>query len=82
MYAALPGRPLLDPWVLPAPSGTAAALTTDLELRLKSINYRQTILRIITQARAGHTGGDLSAIDILNVLYNDSLNVSPTDEVS
>lgn len=52
-------------------------LTTDLELRLKSIEYRQTILRIITQARAGHTGGDLSAVDILNVLYNDSLNVSP-----
>lgn len=52
-------------------------LTTDLELRLKSIEYRQTILRIVKQARAGHTGGDLSAVDILNVLYNDILNVSP-----
>ncbi len=50
---------------------------TDLELRLKSIAYRQTILRIIKLARAGHTGGDLSAVDILNVLYNDVLNVSP-----
>jgi transketolase len=28
-------------------------------------------------AKAGHTGGDLSCIDILNVLYNRVLNVSP-----
>ncbi len=52
-------------------------MLTDQELRLKSIEYRKTILRIIKQARAGHTGGDLSAIDILNVLYNNVLNVSP-----
>ncbi len=50
---------------------------SDLELKQKSIAYRKTILRIIHQARAGHTGGDLSAIDILNVLYNNVLNVSP-----
>ncbi len=47
------------------------------ELRLKSIEYRETILRIIKQANAGHTGGSLSCIDILNVLYNRVLNVSP-----
>lgn len=47
------------------------------ELRTKSAEYRKTILRIIKQARAGHTGGDLSAIDIINVLYNHTLNVSP-----
>jgi transketolase len=46
-------------------------------LKNKSADYRKTILRIIKQARAGHTGGDLSAIDILNVLYNHVLNVSP-----
>ena len=28
-------------------------------------------------ANAGHTGGSLSAVDILNVLYNEVLNVSP-----
>lgn len=28
-------------------------------------------------AKAGHTGGSLSCIDILNVLYNDIMNVSP-----
>ncbi len=52
-------------------------MLTDTELRLKSVAYRETILRIIAKAGAGHTGGDLSAIDILNVLYNVVLNVSP-----
>ena len=52
-------------------------MLTDLELKTKSTEYRKTILRIIKQARAGHTGGDLSSIDILNVLYNHVLNVSP-----
>jgi transketolase len=35
------------------------------------------VLEIIKKANAGHTGGSLSAIDILNVLYNRVLNVSP-----
>jgi transketolase len=52
-------------------------MPSDTELVLKSIDYRETILRIIAQAGAGHTGGDLSAIDILNVLYNRVLKVSP-----
>ncbi|MCL5999066.1 MAG: transketolase [Chloroflexi bacterium] len=47
------------------------------ELSLKSIEYRKTILRIIKQAKAGHTGGSLSCVDILNVLYNQVLRVSP-----
>ncbi len=50
---------------------------TEVELKLKSVEYRQTILRIIKQANAGHTGGSLSCIDILNVLYNAVLRVSP-----
>ncbi|HVO72305.1 MAG TPA: transketolase [Aggregatilineaceae bacterium] len=50
---------------------------TELELQLKSIAYRRTILQIIKQARAGHTGGSLSCTDILNVLYNAVMNVSP-----
>jgi transketolase len=53
-------------------------MAADLELlKAKSIQYRRTVLRIIRQAHAGHTGGDLSATDILNVLYNHTLNVSP-----
>ncbi len=51
--------------------------TTDRELALKSVRYRRTLLRAIKEAGAGHTGGSLSCIDILNVLYNDVLNVFP-----
>jgi transketolase len=52
-------------------------MLTDLELKRKSSEYRKTVLRIISQAHAGHMGGDLSSIDILNVLYNNVLNVAP-----
>lgn len=51
--------------------------SADLELALKSVRYRQSLLRIIKHAGAGHTGGGLSSIDILNVLYNRVLRVSP-----
>ena len=50
---------------------------TDIELKIRSIQYRKRLLRYIKMAEAGHTGGDLSCIDILNVLYNRILNVSP-----
>jgi len=46
-------------------------------LTLKSLRYRRKILEIIKHAGAGHTGGGLSCIDILNVLYNRILRVSP-----
>lgn len=47
------------------------------ELTKKSIEYRKNILKYIFHANAGHTGGSLSCIDILNVLYNHVMNVSP-----
>lgn len=47
------------------------------QLKLKSIEYRKKTLEIIKQSGAGHTGGSLSCLDILNVLYNDVMNVSP-----
>ena len=50
---------------------------TTKELQKKSITYRKNILKYITKAKAGHTGGGLSSTDILNVLYNEVLNVSP-----
>ncbi|MES2773828.1 MAG: transketolase [Bacteroidota bacterium] len=50
---------------------------TEKELQIKSINYRKKILQYIVGAKAGHTGGSLSCTDILNVLYNHVLNVSP-----
>lgn len=49
----------------------------DTSLALKSLRYRRRMLEIIKHAGAGHTGGGLSCIDILNVLYNRILNVSP-----
>jgi transketolase len=51
-------------------------LTTQ-ELAMKSIQYRKTVLSIIKKGNAGHTGGSLSCVDILNVLYNHVMNVSP-----
>lgn len=47
------------------------------DLQLKSIEYRKKILKYIVKAKAGHTGGSLSCTDILNVLYNEIMNVSP-----
>jgi len=49
------------------------------ELELKSIQYRRKVLSIIKAANAGHTGGSLSAVDILNVLYNSAMNVTPNN---
>ena len=52
------------------------------QLKEKSIIYRKKILKYIVQAKAGHTGGDLSSIDILNVLYNQVMNVGPENFTS
>lgn len=48
---------------------------SEKELAHKSVEYRKKILRYIYQAKAGHTGGSLSCIDILNVLYNHTMHV-------
>lgn len=50
---------------------------TDRELALKATALRRRMLRVIHDAGAGHTGGGLSCLDILNVLYNRVLTVSP-----
>jgi transketolase len=50
---------------------------TDHELQLKACALRKAMLNLIVGAGAGHTGGGLSCLDILNVLYNRVLNVSP-----
>lgn len=47
------------------------------QLKLKSIEYRKTILQIIHRGGAGHTAGSLSCVDILNVLYNHAMNITP-----
>jgi transketolase len=53
------------------------AAVTDKELALKAVHLRKKTLEAIFEAGAGHTGGGLSCLDILNVLYNRILNVSP-----
>src|SRR6187397_55440 len=50
---------------------------TDRQLARNSLQYRRRTLEIIRRAGAGHTGGSLSCVDILNVLYNRVLHVSP-----
>jgi transketolase len=52
------------------------------EMEHRSITYRRTILRIIKNAGTGHTGGSLSCIDLINVLYNQVMNVSPENFTS
>jgi transketolase len=49
------------------------------ELKLKSVQYRRTVLDMVKASNAGHTGGSLSCVDILNVLYNAVMNVSPAN---
>ncbi|MGN6371092.1 MAG: transketolase [Phycisphaerae bacterium] len=50
---------------------------SDHDLALKANRLRGEMLRIIKHAGAGHTGGGLSSIDILTLLYNRILRVSP-----
>jgi transketolase len=52
------------------------------ELQRKSVQYRKALLQLIKTAKAGHTGGDLSCLDILNVLYNRIMRVSPENFTS
>ncbi|GGF33074.1 transketolase [Echinicola rosea] len=52
---------------------------TTKELQIKSLEYRKKVLQYIKKAKAGHTGGSLSCTDILNVLYNEVMNVSPAN---
>ena len=50
---------------------------TDHQLQVKAVQLRKELLHAICGAGAGHTGGGLSCLDILNVLYNRVLKVSP-----
>jgi transketolase len=52
-------------------------MLSERDLKRKSLLYRKALLRLIKASGAGHTGGDLSCIDILNVLYNRILRVRP-----
>jgi transketolase len=47
------------------------------DLQMKSVKYRRKVLEAIYEAKAGHTGGSLSCVDILNVLYNHVMDIRP-----
>jgi transketolase len=44
-------------------------MLSEPELQWKSVQYRKEVLQLIKRCGYGHTGGDLSFLDILNVLY-------------
>ena len=46
-------------------------------LTSKAVGIRKRMLRMIFDAKGGHTGGSLSSVDILVALYFDILNVDP-----
>lgn len=52
-------------------------MTPHDKLKWLSIQYRKQILTYIHHAGMGHTGGSLSCVDIISVLYNNILNLSP-----
>ncbi|MCC5930456.1 MAG: transketolase [Cyclobacteriaceae bacterium] len=48
-------------------------------LNTKSENIRKRILQIIFAAKAGHTGGSLSSVDILTALYFEVMKTDPSN---
>jgi transketolase len=52
-------------------------MLTDAQLALKAVALRRRMLKLIYDAGAGHTGGGLSCLDILNVLYHRVLRLTP-----
>ncbi|MDQ0204984.1 transketolase [Pectinatus haikarae] len=48
-----------------------------MNLKIKATELRADILTLIHHARTGHTGGDMSVIDILTVLYYKHMDVRP-----
>ena len=48
-------------------------------LAKKAAEIRRDLLHVIYNARTGHTGGSLSSVDILTVLYYDILRVDPAN---
>lgn len=48
-----------------------------MNLKAKSFALRKDILDMVYLAKTGHIGGDFSVCDILNVLYNRQMNLTP-----
>lgn len=52
---------------------------SDISLERHAVEARKRLLKIIYQAGSGHTGGSLSAVDILVTLYFQVMNIRPED---
>lgn len=50
-----------------------------LELQKKAIEVRKDILKMLTLAGSGHTGGSLSIVEILLALYYYKMNIDPAN---
>ncbi|MBC1515030.1 transketolase [Listeria immobilis] len=47
------------------------------ELKVKSFEIRKAVIKMIYEAKTGHTGSDLSCADILVALYYGGMNIDP-----
>lgn len=47
------------------------------QMTRKSWELRKAIIEEVYRSASGHVGGDLSVVDILNVLYNDIMDITP-----
>ena len=48
-----------------------------LYLKKKTIEIRRSIVEMLNKAKSGHTGGSLSIVEILTVLFYDEMNYDP-----
>ena len=46
------------------------------ELKQHAINVRKNILRMVTEAKSGHPGGSLSAVEIVTVIYFTQMDIT------
>ncbi|MCQ2146939.1 MAG: transketolase [Bacteroidales bacterium] len=49
------------------------------DLKIISETNRKRLLEVIYNAKAGHTGGDLSCLNMMTVLYHHYMNIDPKD---
>jgi len=53
--------------------------STSAELKSKANKIRKDIVRMITEAKLGHPGGSLSAVDVVTALYFKVMRHNPKD---
>jgi transketolase len=52
---------------------------TSKELKIEAVEVRKLLMNVIYKAQSGHTGGDLSCVEIITALYNGIMNINPKD---